>query len=419
MNPVNRPGHQRLVALDCLGAAGYVGVLLLLRHTQGSAPVPAELPGWAADALTAAIGLPLAVRRLWPLPVLTVVLSGSVLALPLGVLTDPFLATAVALYTVGVTVAGRRWVPAAVLTALGIAGTVPPRPASGAHAYWWQDGPGLIIIGWLLVGGSWLLGSAVRQQRATAARAAEQLAWSAVTTERLRIARELHDIVAHSVGIIAVKAAVANHVVRTRPGEVADALRVIEETSRNALAEMRQMLGVLRSEAYDDGPTEQRPADGPTEDGTALDLAPAPGPEGLPALVERAATSGVRVELTVDGVDQVSEAMGLTIYRIVQESLTNAAKHAAPTRCRVAVEAIGVEVRIQVTDDGRDGGAREAGGHTGAGLAGVGHGLTGMRERVLMYGGHFAAGPRPEGGYRVTARIPFRRLGDRSRDGHE
>ncbi|MGI5151218.1 sensor histidine kinase [Plantactinospora sp. CA-294935] len=412
MSWVDRPGHRRLVALDCLGAAGYVGVLLLLRHTQGYAP--AELPGWAADALTAAIGLPLAVRRLWPLPVLAVVLSASVLALPLGVLTDPFLGTAVALYTVGVAATGRRWALAAVLTALGIAGTVPSRPASGVHAYWWQEGPGLIIIGWLLVGGSWLLGSAVQQQRTTAARAAEQLARSAVTTERLRIARELHDIVAHSVGIIAVKAAVANHVVRTRPAEVADALRVIEETSRNALVEMRQMLGVLRSEAYSDGSTTQRPADG-----AAPELAPAPGPAGLSALAERAAASGVRVELTIDGVEQVSEAMGLTIYRIVQESLTNAARHAAPTRCRVAVEAVGAEVRIQVTDDGRDGGTREAGGQTGAGLTDAGHGLTGMRERVLMYGGHFAAGPRPEGGYRVTARIPFRRVGDRSRDGHE
>ncbi|MBE1488336.1 sensor histidine kinase [Plantactinospora soyae] len=406
MSSVNRPGHRRLVALDCLGAAGYVGALLLLRHTQASAPVPAELPGWAADALTAAIGLPLAVRRLWPLPVLAVVLSGSVLALPLGVLTDPFLATAVALYSVGVSAAGRRWAPAAVLTALGIAGTVPSRPAGSAHAYWWQEGPGLIIIGWLLVGGSWLLGSAVRQQRSTAARAAEQLARSAVTTERLRIARELHDIVAHSVGIIAVKAAVANHVVRTRPAEVADALRVIEETSRNALAEMRQMLGVLRSEAYDDGATTRRPTEGLAEDGAAPDLTPAPGPEGLYALVERAATSGVRVELTVDGVDQVSGAMGLTIYRIVQESLTNAAKHAAPTRCRVTVEATGVEVRIQVTDDGPDGGTREAAGHAGDVLTAAGHGLTGMRERVLMYGGYFAAGPRPEGGYQVTARIP-------------
>ncbi|MDW5325251.1 sensor histidine kinase [Plantactinospora sp. KLBMP9567] len=307
-----------------------------------------------------------------------------------------------ALYTVAVAATGRRWALAAALTALGIAGTVPSRPAGGVHAYWWQEGPGLIIIGWLLVGGSWLLGSAVQQQRTTAARAAEQLARSAVTTERLRIARELHDIVAHSVGIIAVKAAVANHVVRTRPAEVADALRVIEETSRNALVEMRQTLGVLRSEAYHDGSTTQQPADG-----AAPDLAPAPGPTGLSALAERAAASGVRVELTIDGVEQVSEAMGLTIYRIVQESLTNAARHAAPTRCRVAVEAVGAEVRIQVTDDGCDGGTREAGGQTDAGLTDAGHGLTGMRERVLMYGGHFAAGPRPEGGYRVTARDPL------------
>ena len=397
-----RASARQWVALDCVGAAGYVAVLLLLRHTQGAGPVPGELSGWAGDALTAAIGLPLAVRRLWPVPVLAVVLVCSVLALPLGVLTDPFLGTAVALYSVAVAAPGRGWALAVVVGALGFAGTVPSRPETTASAYWWQEGPGLILLAWLLVGGAWTLGRAVRRQRITAARAAEQLVRQAVTRERLRIARELHDVVAHSVGIIAVKAGVANHVLRTRPGEVADALRVIETTSRDALAEMRQMLGVLRSEADADGPAAGEATPG---DRAAPDLAPAPGPTALPALVGRAASSGVRVELAVGGMERVSEAMGLTIYRIVQESLTNVAKHAAPTGCRVAVEATGNEVLIQVTDDGP--GTETLAPRPRDGSGPSGHGLIGMRERVLMYGGTFSAGPRPEGGFQVTARIPF------------
>jgi len=390
----------RWVVLDCLGALGYVAVLLLLRHTQGTG----GLSGWTGDALTAAIGLPLAVRRLWPVPVLAIVTVCSVLALPLGVLTDPFLGTAVALYTVAVATPGRGWAPAVVIGALGFAGTVPSRPATTTSAYWWQEGPGLILLAWLLVGGGWTLGRAIRRQRITATRAAEQLVRQALTRERLRIARELHDVVAHSVGIIAVTAGVANHVLRTRPGEVAEALRVIETTSRDALAEMRQMLGVLRSEVDADGPAG---ADATRDDQGTPDRAPPSGPAALPALVDRAAGSGVRVELTVGGMERVPEAMGLTVYRIVQESLTNVAKHGAPTCCRVAVDATEGEVLIQVTDDGPS--IRTPALPPLNGPEPRGHGLIGMRERVLMYGGTFSAGRRPEGGFRVTARIPLDR----------
>jgi signal transduction histidine kinase len=392
------PGARQLLALDCVAAMTYMALLLVLRRAPTPDPPPVGSPGWAADALVVAMGAPLAVRRLAPLPVLAAVLTASVVALPLGVLRDPFLATAFALYPVALTRARQAWIPVAAATALLVTGAIGTTPVT---PYWWWSGPGLIVIGWLLIAGSWMLGSAVREQRAFAARVAEQLADHAVTTERLRIARELHDVVAHSIGIIAVKAAVANRVAKTRPGEAGDALRQIETSSRAALAEMRQMLSVLRSP----DPQEQ-----------ATELAPTPGPADLPALVDTAATAGLYVKLEMRGDERVSEALGLTIYRIVQEALTNAAKHAArataperdaapdppaqsrPTRCRVQVDATGDEATIDVTNDGpRVPPARSGGGH----------GLIGMRERVALYGGTLAAGPRPDGGFQVTARIPI------------
>jgi signal transduction histidine kinase len=198
-----------------------------------------------------------------------------------------------------------------------------------------------------------------------------------VAEERLRIARELHDIVAHSMGLIAVKAGIGNHVAEARPAEAREALRVIEATSRSSLTEMRHLLGVLRSEV--DSPA----------------LAPAPDPAGIPALVERARTAGVTVSLILDGTDDLAEGLGLSVYRIVQEALTNVVRHAAPTRCAITVAVAEETVRVEVTNDG----PRVARGPGG-------HGLIGMRERVAVYGGTFEAGPRPEGGWRVVAVLP-------------
>ncbi|MEE6308113.1 sensor histidine kinase [Plantactinospora veratri] len=378
-----RAGARYLFTLDALVAIGYVTVLLLLRHTQSVEPAATGVPGPAVDLMIVTTGLPLAVRRRWPLPVLVVVLVMSLLAVPLNVLNDPFLAPAYALYPVSLAMPRRLWVPVVVAVALAVAGLVSTTPATG-QSHWWLGGPGLIVVGWLLIGASWTLGNAARQQRDHAARVAEQRAQQAVTRERLRIARELHDVVAHSVGLIAVKAAVANYVVRTRPEEAGEALQVIEAASRTALTEMRHMLGVLRAE---DSPAQP-----------ATERAPVPGPANLPALAEQAAMAGLRVELILRGVERMSEALGLTVYRIVQESLTNAAKHAAPARCRVSVDAAGSEVIVDVADDGhgRDTPVRHR----------DGHGLIGMRERVTMYGGSFSAGPRPEGGFRIVARLP-------------
>ncbi|WP_232832975.1 sensor histidine kinase, partial [Nocardiopsis sp. TNDT3] len=229
----------------------------------------------------------------------------------------------------------------------------------------------------LVVGGAWAAGFAVRSHRARGRRRAER----ALTEERLRIARDLHDVVSHNLGLIAVRAGVAAHVAEADPREARVALRDIEEASRSALTEMRRALGVLR--------TEQAP------------LAPAPGLDGLDGLARDARRAGVDVRLTVRGMRGVPEGTRLMAYRIVQEALTNAVRHAAPTRCEVTVASDGAAVDIEVVDEGpAEGSRRPPGGPTG------GHGLLGMRERAMMCGGAFTAGPRPQGGFAVAVRLP-------------
>jgi signal transduction histidine kinase len=159
---------------------------------------------------------------------------------------------------------------------------------------------------------------------------------------------------------------------------VRDALHTIETTSRGALDEMRRMLGVLRQGSVPD------------------ELGPPPGVAELPKLIERAAAAGVAANLRVQGAEELPEGVQLSVYRIVQEALTNVVKHAAGARCRVTVEGTGGDVRIEVCDDGSAAVLPRAGGH----------GLIGMRERVAMYGGEFSAGRQDGGGFRVSARLP-------------
>ena len=381
--PFARPlGRGELIAFDALVAALYAVVLavLLVADALGS---PA--PFWLRCLIAAGMSVPLAVRRLWPRPVFGVVFAASVAALVLGVVNDSFVAAAFALYLVALTSPrrDRQRISASAVGVLSAAGfllaTVTGTPAPQARTI------GSVVLGAALLGGAWTLGHSVRDRRAYAARSAAQQARQAVTDERLRIARELHDIVAHSMGVIAVKAAVANHVADSHPQETRDALRVIESASRNALAELRQMLGILRS----DEPV------GPqlTPDAT-----------GLADLADRAAEAGVHVELDVRGVERLPEGLRLSVFRIVQEALTNVLKHAAPARAQVTVLAGRHEVAIDVVDDGP--GQRPLGrqphGHQPAG-----HGLIGMRERVAAYGGSLTAEPRTGGGFSVSARMPY------------
>ncbi|MFF3959607.1 sensor histidine kinase [Streptomyces sp. NPDC001890] len=380
-----RLSRRQHIALDCVFVFVYAAALLLTGPTADAspsvAPSPAVVP-WERLVLIAAATAPVAVRRIRPLPVFVFVLAVTVVAVVRDATWDPFLAAAFATYTVALTLPShrwwQRWLPGLVLAALSLAGAAGATHAG--DAYWWRGGPGLLLLGSIALLGAWQLGRAARQRRASAIRAVEQLAQRAVTEERLRVARELHDVVTHSMGLIAVKAGVANHVLHVRPQEAHDALQVIERTSRTALNDMRRMLGVLRTPEG-----ERQPAS----------LGPVPGAVALPELVGQAGA-----QLTMRGVENLPDGVALAVYRIVQEALTNVAKHAAPdSRCRVDVAANGRDVRIDITDDG--------GGRAPLTKTTDGHGIVGMRERVAVYGGTLTTGPRPEGGFAVRASLPY------------
>jgi signal transduction histidine kinase len=369
-SPLPRLSRRGLIGLDAGAALLYALVLLVLPADTAASPI-LVLP------LAVAAALPLAVRRLWPVPVFAAVLSASTATLLLGLPWDTYAAAGFALYQVALTRRRRRWIPTlliGVVSAVFIFAGAVAGPV-GAQA----EILGRLLLGASVLGASWTLGRVVRERRAHAAHAARRLADQAVSDERLRIARELHDVVAHSMSLIAVKAGVAVHVAEARPEEALDALRVIETTSRGTLTEMRHLLGVLRTGSAD------------------ADLTPSPGLADLTGLAERAAMAGVHVALDVDA-GELPDGVALSAYRIVQEAVTNVVKHAAPARCRVRVRADGLRMRIDVTDDGP--GVRVLPG-------GDGHGLIGMRERVMMYGGDFSAGPRPEGGFAVSAAFPY------------
>ncbi len=202
----------------------------------------------------------------------------------------------------------------------------------------------------------------------------------AVADERLRIAQELHDVVAHSMGVIAVQAGVGAHVIDTDPVEAKKSLDAIAATSRSTLTEIRRLLGVLRA-----------------DDGGAYE--PAPGLGDLDRLVSELQSAGLDVDVAITGTrHDVPPGVDLTAYRIVQEALTNVLKHAGPAHAQVVVGYEPLALRLEIADDGRGVNGRASEG---------GHGLVGMRERVGVYGGSLQAGPVAGGGFRVIARLPY------------
>jgi len=221
-----------------------------------------------------------------------------------------------------------------------------------------------------------------RERAARAEREREERARLAVSDERARIARELHDVVGHSVSVMTVQASAVRRLLREHQGKEREALEVVEQTGREALAEMRRMVGVLR-----------RPEEAPA-------LAPQPSLQHLDRLVAHAREAGLPVEVRLEGTPKpLPTGLDLTAYRLVQEGLTNALKHAQAQRAEVVVRYGDGYVELTVTDDGR-----VVGGGDGDG---GGHGLVGMRERVSVYGGELEAGRRAEGGFRLRARLPI------------
>jgi signal transduction histidine kinase len=365
---------------------------------------PADLTGvpqGVAALIVAVAVLPAAARRRWPRTALALVVAGGAAVAALSFSPDPPLAAGFVLYLIPLRFARReaRWLLAGSLLvtaagdiAFGLARHGVYRPGGTRAA------AGLLLESGLLLAGAWLFGYLARLRRAYSAglreqaeqQAREQLAEArrANSEERLRVARELHDVVAHSMSVIAVQAGVANYVAGTRPEEAARALSSIEETSRGALREMRALLGMLRNEETPGA-------------GSGAGLVPAPGLADLKALADRTADAGVRVDLDIHG-DRPPLPAGLDLaaYRVIQEAITNVIKHAATDRCRVAVGYKDQSLNLEITDNG-------IGAAPGTPGPGTGHGITGMRERVGMYGGEFSAAPRPEGGFRVSARFPL------------
>jgi signal transduction histidine kinase len=220
----------------------------------------------------------------------------------------------------------------------------------------------------------------VRRAEARALRSEEE-AQAAIAEERSRITRELHDVLAHSVSVMTVQASAVRRLLTPEQEREREALLTVEETGRQALAEMRRLVGIMR------------------EENEVAALAPQPGLETLPQLVEQVRQSGLPVELTVEGTPvKLPAGVDLSAYRIVQEALTNTLKHAGPAHAWVAVRYAGEDVEIEVANDGKS--ENDGGG---------GHGLVGMRERVALCGGELESGPRPGGGYKISARLPVAR----------
>ncbi|WP_232050009.1 sensor histidine kinase [Actinoplanes sp. OR16] len=371
-----------------------MAISVVLTYVIGSAivdpPGPAYSgPIWIAWMAALSTALPLVFRRRRPVPVLLVVLTAATITtaagvVGVGVIVLTWVPVGLALYTAATVVGRFAAVAALVGGVVAAAVTIPwlylrvdiASAPNSEVPLWWQVELGVVVV--VLVT-SWAIGRLIRWRRALQAEAAQQLAREMVAGERLRIARELHDIVGHSLSLIAVKASVANHIAVQRPEAGQEALRAIEQTSRSALTEIRRLLDVLR-------------------DDSSADLTPTPGTADLPELVRRTQPAGLRTDLTITGTEDLPQALDLTIYRIVQESLTNVIKHAGASHCTITVAASGGSVRIDVTDDG--GGRPPSNGR--------GQGLIGMRERVSLYGGQLTTGPVPQGsGFRVTATIPL------------
>ncbi|MEU4620753.1 histidine kinase [Actinoplanes sp. NPDC023801] len=350
-----------------------------------------HLPGYPGDLLVVpAVGLslllPLGLVRRNPVAALLVVLAG-VSAVLLVVFDGIYGRTLVVILVVvsdvvvgqvAATRPRRTSIPAAALAA-GVEGTMAVIVGE------FDDVPATTVVVLLGVVTAWVIGDSVRQRRRHAAEKVEQAEARAVEAERLRIARELHDMVAHSIAVIAVQAGVGRRVIDTQPAEARTALANIEDTSRDTAAALRRMLGTLRRTDTAAGPA---PRD------------PAPGLADLDGLVVRSAQAGVEVRVRREGEPApLPPDIDLSAFRIVQEAVTNVIRHAGAGHCDVGIRRDGDTLAIEVADDGTGAG-------NGPGTGG-GNGLTGMRERVSLLGGEFTAGPRPDGGFLVTARIPL------------
>ncbi|AKJ11251.1 ATPase [Streptomyces incarnatus] len=372
-----RPLTPRPLLVDTLIAVGMAVVAVLLGQESRSQGWP-ELDA-RAYVLVALAHLPVALRGRWPLAVFAVVQAAAIVYTTLGYW--PVVCTfgsMLALYTVA-SVRPVRTALACAACMTGVwayAGVVSHTPSMASVL-----GQALLYCSVLVWFGHLARRSAELTRRLRAEQA--ERARRAVAEERGRIARELHDVVAHHMSVISVQAGLARFVFDSNPGRARGALGTIADTSGEALEELRRMLQVLRE-----------------EDPEAPERAPMPTLARLGELLDRVRAGGLPVDLAVAGTERpLPPGVELCAYRVVQEALTNALKHAGPAHARVELRYGSHELTVRVTDDGQ--------GTIPARVpAGGGHGLIGMRERAKLYGGTITVGPRSEGGFEVLLDLP-------------
>ena len=383
--------RTREVAIDTLLAIGFLVLGMTTRidvQDVGIGPYTRG-PDLLNAVLIVAYTLPLALRRVFPVTVFSIVLAGIVI--DTGLDYPQTLARGgalLAIHALGTELSPRR--------SLRIGGTavvvITVWTAIGALTY--ESVPMTAVLPQLIVTGVPLyLGREVHRRRRRieelrrraeqAEREREEEARRAVAEERTRIARELHDVVAHQVTVMTIQADGAARLAHDADPRVGAALATITETGQHALAEMRRVVGLLRTSDDED------------------DLTPQPRMTDLDDLVARVGDAGLPVEVEVEGdLDELAEGVQLSAYRVIQESLTNAVRHGGPgTSARVHLACGDEALEVVVEDDGR--------GAAVAAARGGGNGLVGMRERVAVLGGSLEAGPRQGGGYRVHATLPF------------
>src|SRR3954451_8421449 len=382
------------------GIVAVVLMALMIGSISSKAPDAGQRDGDAlAFLLAIPLTLPFAVHRRWPMVCLAVILGAFAGFAIANYAVYPGISVFAIVYGVAAHTDRRRSTIALVATVAAMVTALATQPDHVVTSSDWTSSL-------LAVAVAWLAGENQRSRRARWVALEDRAAMlenereerdrRAVAEERLRIARDLHDIVSHAMSVIAVQAGSGNALLDRDPEGARRSLLNVETASRGALVEMRRMLGVLRDD--DDAP------------GTR---APAPSMEKLGELVARVRDAGLGVELHVQpDIPALPTSVDLAAYRIVQESLTNVMKHGGPVAV-VNVTCSGTDLCVDIADGGRQGN-----GHIERAVReSTRQGIIGMRERVAIYGGHFEAGPRPEGGFRVVARLPLDGVGgvDRQR----
>src|SRR3954453_2724989 len=375
-------------------------LVLMIASISSKAPAGGQRDGDAlAYALAIPLTLPFAVHRRWPMASLILILAAFAGFAIANYAVYPGVSLFAVVYGVAAHTDRRRSAIALVATVVAMVAALATQPDHVVSSSDWTSSL-------LAVAVAWLAGENQRSRRARWVALEERAEMlenereerdrRAVAEERLRIARDLHDIVSHAMSVIAVQAGSGNALLDRDPEGARRSLINVETASRGALVEMRRMLGVLRDD--DDAPGSR---------------APAPSLSKLGDLVARVRDAGLGVELHVDtDIPPLPTSVDLAAYRIVQESLTNVMKHGGPVAV-VKISSSATELCVDISDDGR-----QRNGHVEPGVReSTRHGIIGMRERVAIYGGQFEAGPRPGGGFRVVARLPLDGVGgvDRQR----